>query len=113
MKKILLFLTLLIAQPAYADTILNLSGFNNVANFSQFGNSTIVFTAVNSTNNSNNYDIAQLGGGNHYLNVELTGEFKNYELNIFQNSSSNLSMSITQTCTTSSCTPAPYSFTQY
>lgn len=110
-KYVVLFL---LSTPAFAgDAIINLSGASNVLAVTQIGNSSVNFNAANPTNAYNNYSVNQVGGGNHNANVNLNGEFKNYNFSLTQNSSSGLSINITQTCPTSSCTPGPYSFTQY
>jgi hypothetical protein len=103
-----------LSTPAFAgDAIINLSGTSNILNVTQVGDSSVSVNVSNPYNANNVYSVNQVGGGNHSANVNLNGEFKNYNFSLTQNSSSGLSISITQTCPTSSCTPAPYSFTQY
>lgn len=102
-----------IASPALAGSaILDLSGYNNIMTFSQTGDSTIIFNATTPTNSNNTYTVVQ-SGGNHLLDVDLDGEFKDYELSIFQVSPLDLSLSVTQYCQSQSCSPDPYSIYQY
>jgi len=104
---------LLLSTPCYAGSaILDVSGYNNVMSFTQLGNSNLNFTANNSTNNNNTYTVVQ-SGGNHYLDFDLNGEFKDYEISIFQVSPLDQSLSVSQTCTLSSCSPEPFSVYQY
>jgi len=103
---------LLLSSPAYAGSaLLDLSGYNNVIAFSQLGNSFISFTANTPTNNNNTFTVGQ-SGGDHFLEVNLDGEFKDYELSIFQVSPLDMSLSVSQYCP-SSCSPEPYSIYQY
>ena len=114
MKKILSFLCL-ISTPVYAGSnILNLSGTNNVLNLAQMADSNVLFNATGSGNDSNIYTIKQSGGGNHQASVDIEGNFQNYNFYLSQNSSQDLSISITQTCNQSVCNPSsPYIFNQY
>lgn len=114
MKKIL-FLFCLLSTPSYAGSaILNLSGTNNVLNLAQMGDANIMFNAPSPGNDSNNYTIKQSGGGNHQASVDIEGNFQNYNFYLSQNSSQDLSISITQTCNQSACSPSsPYIFNQY
>lgn len=108
MRKILLLL--LFTQPVYAgDLNISIGGTGSIATFNQIGNSNLNFNAPNGLNN--NYSVTQQGG-NHNAQVQLNGNFSNYQFSLTQNSLSDLSISITQTCPTT-CTPGAYSFTQY
>lgn len=110
-KHITAFL-LLLSSPAYAGSaLLDLSGYNNVLTFSQIGNGSIIFSANTPTNSNNTFVVQQIGG-DHSLEVNLEGEFKDYELSIFQVSPLDLSLSVSQYCPTS-CSPEPYSIYQY
>lgn len=102
---------LFISTSALAgDSTINVTGTDNIITFNQIANSTASITAVG---NYSDYTINQVGGGNHNAQVQLNGNFNNYIFSLTQNSNQNLSISITQTCPTSTCSPAPYSFVQY
>lgn len=103
-KLILLFL--LLSSPVLAgNSIISLSGNNNTFNATQIGNQTLNFTASNLNNSSVSFD--QKGGGSHNANVELYGNFNNYNVSVTQNSPFNLNFSIQQYCGISSCNPYP------
>lgn len=108
--KYILTLLLLCTSAFAGDSIINITGTNNIISFNQTSNSSASLTAVG---NYSDYTINQIGGGNHNAQVQLNGNFDNYIFSLTQNSGQNLSISITQTCPTSTCSPAPYSFTQY
>ena len=114
MKKII-FLLFLFTTPTYAGSaILNLSGTNNVLNLAQTADSNLLFGATSMSNDSNIYSVKQVGGGNHHASIDIEGNFQNYDFYLSQNSSQDLSISITQTCNQSVCSPSsPYIFNQY
>jgi len=115
MIKLLLLVCLILCSPAYAGSaILNLSGTNNVLNLSQTADSNVMFNAPDPNTTNNVYSIKQAGGGDHTANVDIEGNFQNYNFYLSQNSSQNLSITIQQTCNNPVCSPSsPYLFNQY
>ena len=106
MEKIISFILLLVASPCYAGSnIINLTGSQNVVTSTQVGNPSLNFSATNLNNSSVSFD--QEGGGNHSANIELYGNFNNYNISVTQNSSTSQSFSIQQYCGISSCNPYP------
>lgn len=106
MEKIISLVALLIATPCYAGSnIINLTGNNNAVTATQVGDPSSTFLATNLNNSTVNLD--QEGGGNHNANIELYGNFTNYNISVSQNSSFNLNFSIQQYCGISSCNPYP------
>lgn len=113
MIKYVSFILLLLLTPVYAGSaFIDISGYNNVLSFTQIGSSYVSITANTPSNSSNVYTVIQ-SGGDHYLDVDLNGEFKDYELTIFQVSPLDMSLSVSQTCTLSSCSPEPFTIYQY
>lgn len=114
MKKLLLFCFLysspITLSAAWAGSaILNLTGNYNTISATQLGDTSVSIIA-NNLNNSN-VAVDQRGGGNHSANIELYGNFYNYNISVAQNSSVNQSFSIQQYCA-SSCNPNPLTVTQ-
>lgn len=106
MEKIICLIALLVATPCYAgNAILNLSGNNNTVSATQIGNQSLNFSATNLNNSSVTFD--QKGGGSHNANIELYGNFNNYNISVTQNSAINQSFSIQQYCGISFCNPYP------
>lgn len=91
---------------AYAgNAIVSLSGNNNTFNATQIGNQSLNFLATNLNNSTVAVD--QKGGGSHNANIELYGNFSNYNVSVTQNSPFNLNFSVQQYCGVSSCNPYP------
>jgi hypothetical protein len=106
MEKIISLVLLLIATPCYAGSnILNLTGSYNTITTTQIGDPSINFSATNLNNSSVTFD--QEGGGDHSANIELYGNFNNYNISVTQNSAISQSFSIQQYCGISSCNPSP------
>ena len=113
MKKIITFFLFFFSTPAIAgDALLDLSGQNNSISFSQLGDSYISLVSTDPLSQNNTFNFVQ-SGGNHYLDFELNGVFEDYEVTIFQTSLDDQFLSVTQTCTISSCSPEPFSLYQY
>ena len=99
-------ITFLFSSSAIAgNAIISLSGNNNTFNAAQVGNPTLNFLATNLNNSAVSVD--QKGGGSRNANIELYGNFSNYNINVTQNSSSNLNFSVQQYCGVSVCNPYP------
>lgn len=111
----LLTFSVLSSTSVYAGSaILNLSGTNNILNLAQTADSSLLFGATSMGNDTNVYTVKQVGGGNHHASIDIEGNFQNYDFYLSQNSSQDLSISITQTCNQAICNPAsPYIFNQY
>jgi hypothetical protein len=74
----------------YAETII--SGNNNTANHTQ-GNSQLLFSAV--SGNSNTLATSQTGTGQHYLDVRMTGNGHNINVNQFGSTANNARIDVT------------------
>jgi hypothetical protein len=74
----------------YAET--TISGNNNTANHTQ-GNSQLLFSTVNG--NSNTLVTSQTGIGQHYLDVRMTGNGHNVNVNQFGSSANNARIDVT------------------
>ena len=103
--KIFLFSFILSSSAFAGNAIISLSGNNNTFNASQVGNPSFNFLATNLNNSAVTVD--QKGGGSHNANIELYGNFSNYNVSVTQNSSSNLNFSVQQYCGISVCNPYP------
>jgi len=80
----------------------------------QTADSNVMFNAPDPNASNNLYTIKQTGGGDHTANIDVEGNFQNYNLYLSQNSSQNLSITIQQTCNNPSCSPTgPYIVNQY
>lgn len=110
MRSLICLLLMTVSAFAGGDGIISITGSNNIISLNQVSNSSASLTAVG---NYSDYTINQTGGGSHNAQVQLNGNFNNYIFSLTQNSSQGLSISIIQTCPTSTCSPAPYSFVQY
>jgi hypothetical protein len=74
----------------YTETTIN--GNNNTANHTQ-GNSQLLFSMINGNNNT--LVTSQTGNGQHYLDVKMTGNGHNVNVNQFGSTANNARIDVT------------------